>query len=70
MVWVGLLLHSPTISPILPNNPVSTLISAANLVYKSSQTMAPFLIKPAMLVLAKFIAHAIAALHLLGHLVK
>jgi hypothetical protein len=32
--------------------------------------MAPFLIKPAMLVLAKVIAHAIAALHLLGHLVK
>jgi hypothetical protein len=32
--------------------------------------MAPYLIKPAMAVLVKFIAHAIAALHLIGHLVK
>jgi hypothetical protein len=32
--------------------------------------MAPFLIKPAMLVLAKFIVRAVAAIHLLGHLVK
>jgi hypothetical protein len=32
--------------------------------------MTPFLIKPAILVLAKSLAHIVAAIHLLGHLVK
>ncbi len=32
--------------------------------------MTTLLTVPAMLILAQFIAHAVAAIHLLGHLVK
>jgi hypothetical protein len=67
---LGSFRHSPTISARLPNNAVARLFLQAHLYRKTIITMAPFLIKPAMILLAQAIAHAVAAMHLIGHLVK